>query len=152
MDDELSQATQARTERQGDRDLIYEMLGSHLRHLTSNLMRVVRGAGRPSDIMSQMASVFEWLKRYEEDCGVPMLVGDLPGLFHVPENLRQRDSDVEGLRTKALDDIVNGALQVAASRLVGQSGFERQGEQDILRGIGAYQEAKRQGIADCRSS
>ena len=119
-----------------DRELLRRMMGAHLRELTSNLIRVVRGAGRPCDIMNQMASVFECLKGFEEDCDDTVRMGDLPSLFCV-----ERDGDVDDLRARAIDDIVNGALQVAASRLVGQAALERQGEQEVLKGIAGYQEA-----------
>ena len=91
-----------------------------------------------------MASVFEWLKRHETDYGNPVHMGDLPSLLLVPldQPPRQREADVA--RSEAIDDIVNGALQIAASRLVCQPAFERQGEQEILRGIAAYQDAMKQ--------
>ena len=43
-----------------------------LRNLTANLLRIVRGAGKPYDVMRQIDAFVEAVISYEEAVGLPL--------------------------------------------------------------------------------
>jgi hypothetical protein len=86
-----------------------------LRQLTANLLRVTRGAGRPSEVPAQALSLLEPCQEFRQ-------VGhDAPDFNH------------------AVHTIVRGALQMTASRLLGQLTQERTGENEFYDRIDDFQ-------------
>jgi hypothetical protein len=140
-------------------DLVRErseaLVADGLKSLTSNLMRVVRGAGDPADVFSQTAEV---LKSFEEHRNK---VGQFPSAFFISETLKSssgvrrlrqelRDKgDNEALdrwsndgtfdRMRAQHQICRGVLQIIASEFLGQNTQITAGEKELVEGVRAYE-------------
>ena len=102
-----------------------------LRRLTSNLLRIVRGAGKPYEVLDEVASLAEALAALGPRNGYAAgetVVGALDIWRDTPE-------------AETLDIIVSGALQIAASRLAGQRTQETAGRRELQDGIRYRQEA-----------
>ena len=102
-----------------------------LRALAANILRVVRGAGEPQAILRHYAALVEALERYHDTKGV------LPDTAFIHEALSVRQ-DYEGedaMGRKAIDLMIQGGLQIAASRLMKQPLQIAQGEAEMLAGI-----------------
>lgn len=118
-----------------------------LRDLTANLLRIVRGAGRPYSIGQQVPALIAALTGYRD------AVGHWPRSEVVTEMLsidrsrewRQRAHDSVLDRFYAEEQIIRGALQQAASRLVDQRLQERAGESEIYDGIRNLEAAREKG-------
>ena len=110
-----------------------------LRDTASNLLRVIRGAGKPHEIGQQAQTLLQAFVSYQE------ITGMLPPAYELAEILSvERDPQVMGrLEGQALDRayaeqrVIRGALQLAASRLISQSTQERAGEHEMYEGINA---------------
>lgn len=109
--------------------------GSTLRHMLSNLMRVCRGSGRSfkvtRDVLQAAGTLRNYVTTNRQD--MPALeiesvlsISRLPDRSLSPE--RQRHED-------AVDAILRGALQMAASRLVGDIVQEQRGWSELSSGI-----------------
>jgi len=113
-----------------------------LRDLTSNLMRVARGAGKPHDIHRQTQALIEAFAAYREATGAVVPSEDLAAILSV-ERDSQMICHVSGLaleRLYAEQAVVRSALQIAASRLVDQKTQETVGQQEMYAGIRAIGE------------
>ena len=118
-----------------DRERATVDLSLALRELTANLIRITRGAGRAHLIPDQIAEVIHELVAYHDAAGtlqpeaiIEMLqFGQDPPFDGVSE---------EGLDRLAAEElIVRGALQIAASRLVGQSTQRANGSNEMYDGV-----------------
>ncbi|MCR5874344.1 hypothetical protein LRS10_09330 [Phenylobacterium sp. J426] len=96
-------------------------LDGSLRALAANMLRVVRGAGRAYEFSGQMADVLDAMQAYRDAAGV------WPSDQQLSSALRLREPDyLETLPEHGQDrfyaerSIVRGALQIAASELLGQ--------------------------------
>jgi hypothetical protein len=105
-------------------------VGFALRRLAANLLRIIRGAGQPSDVVDQLTAVLKAIEAHRaaggllsEDCVAPMLRLDYP---------ERHGLDAE---RRAESFIVHAALQVAASRLMDQSFQERAGQIEMRQGV-----------------
>ena len=110
-----------------------------LRELTSNLMRVVRGAGKPDDIFRQTQALAEAFVRYYEATGMAVPADELSTILsieHDPQLLAQF-SGLERDRLDAGQAVIRGALQVAASRLLDQKTQETIGQREMFEGVRA---------------
>lgn len=111
-----------------------------LRNLTSNLLRTCRGAGHPEAILDDAVAFFRACDRYREKEGHYPIVGDtmatLSAAVASPSQptKRWREANAETA-------IILGALQIVASRLVGQSHMEDRGREQLRDGVKAYVEA-----------
>jgi len=100
-----------------------------LKQLASNLLRVVRGAGRPEEIVTNCFEVVEVFKNFREVVGYwPDNVGMT---LHLPRMTTGHYDEHEA----AINVMVDGALQVAASRLIGQLTQETRGKHELLEGF-----------------
>lgn len=108
-----------------------------MRELTANLIRVARGAGRAYELPRQMVTVLERMEAYRT------VVGHYPSDGEISHtiNLRFMDKEHRDHVSRAVDTIVQGALQAAASTLVGQSTQKSAGETEIFDGIRAVERA-----------
>ena len=110
-----------------------------LREMTANLLRVVRGAGKSHEIVNQTAELLQALASYRD------VVGTFPPVDELDRFLRMgRDFDAymqyeEQVRARisAEESIVRGALQMAASQLIGQSTQEAAGRHEMYGGLNA---------------
>jgi hypothetical protein len=110
-----------------------------LRELAANIIRVVRGAGKSYEIAGQCVAVIEAFQRYREK------VGHWPASWEIDQALSIRREDENASyddaweRDYARETIVRGALQVAASRLVGQNTQEQRGRSELMDGVNSME-------------
>lgn len=111
-----------------------------LRELAANIIRVVRGAGRPDDIIGQCNEVLKEAVEYHEKVGRYVSLDSVAAALRLE---RERISDYDsfvGQRQLAMRQMINGSLQVTASRLLGQPTQQRRGESEMFE---AYRELER---------
>lgn len=134
------------------------MASQAMRGLFANMLRCVRGAGKPMHLLSQMADVIGHMEALDLSIG-PAAANDvmLDAMQSWSETkealLDMREADVgspEHLqasrnfeREEAYCNVMKGSLQVIASRLVGQSTQESAGETEMSRGINEIFEIRR---------
>lgn len=105
-----------------DTHRVAEHVGWELRQLTSNLMRVARGAGKAYDIGKQCQAVVDAYLEYRDVVGHWPTTWELTAAIDVSD--KYDDSklpDEVQEHNFCFENIVLGSLQVAASRLVGQN-------------------------------
>jgi len=121
------------------KDAIHEQL----RALTANLLRVSRGAGKPLRIERDIEELHNAFARYEEVAG-PHPVPDLhKALDYNPDRSFIAKLDGENRAWEyAVDLILSGAMQVVASRLVGQATQQAAGSHTMYMGIRELDEIK----------
>lgn len=119
-----------------DKDLaigqVRRALSYPLRNLAANLMRIARGAGKPYEVGKQAVEVIDAFQEYRQVTGCD------PSSDEIAEAVRfEHLSDNFGFDpiTDSMDTIASGALQVAASRLLGQATQEAAGRDEIMRGL-----------------
>jgi hypothetical protein len=113
------------------------MVSWRLRDLTANLIRVARGAGRPYEIEEQAAGLLEACEAYRESVGHGVSSDDIAGMLRVRHYL---DPDREWTGEQHTwnmgeERMVAGALQIAASRLLGQGAQEARGHSEMFDGL-----------------
>ena len=113
--------------------------------LASNMLRVVRGAGKAHELPAQMADVLDKIEAYRED------VGHYPSDYELSSLISRRHHErTHGDRwADGVDQMVEGALQIAASTLVHQGTQERAGHSELIRGLSVIErirEANRLGL------
>lgn len=108
-----------------------------VRDLASNLMRVVRGAGKPHDIFRQAHTLAEAFVRYHEATGLVVAADELSTMLSIEGDPQFADhfSGLERDRLDAGQCVIQGALQVAASRLLNQKTQETVGQQEMFEGM-----------------
>jgi len=117
-----------------------QKLDRSLIELATNLMRVVRGAGRPDDIIDNCAGVLTAALEYQET------TKRYPHSFEVASALRLEHEPIIDYqsfwagRQLAIRDMISGSLQVAASTLIGQRLQIDQGKKEM---DGAFREMER---------
>jgi len=107
--------------------------------LAANIIRVVRGAGRPYDVIVQCDEVVKAAVEVRDKSK------RLPSQESVASALRLKHEEIDyskpwADRESARQDMVSGALQIAASRLLGQPLQIAQGEREMH---GAYMQLLR---------
>jgi hypothetical protein len=108
-----------------------------IQQLAANLLRVIAGAGRPQDIVRHVRALAEFIESYEQ------AVGRIPGPRECLSCLRISYAeqsigglnDVERKRAEAVETILAGSLQIAASRLLGQATQETVAGHKLYKGI-----------------
>ncbi len=98
--------------------------------LAANIIRVVRGAGRPHEVILQCDEVVKAALEFRDKSK------RLPSQESVASALRLRHEEIDyskpwADRESARQDMVSGALQIAASRLLGQHLQVKQGEREM---------------------
>jgi hypothetical protein len=104
--------------------------------MAANILRIVRGAGKPYNLRRQCIAVVAALDQYADAGG---LIGE--------DEIRARLSIAEGERRASEEadfeeGAIRGALQIAASRLLGQLSQVRNGEREFADGWIALAEAR----------
>lgn len=120
-----------------------ERLNWPLKELAANMVRIIRGAGRPAELPEQMAKVLERLRDYHDAAGYLPSAHELTEILSIRYARQHRDGWTDGV-----DEIVQGALQIAASQLIGQSTQESAGESELMKGwdaINRWREKNRRG-------
>ena len=113
-----------------------------LRQLAANLIRVVRGAGKPEDLIKQCADVVNAAVDHRDAAGM------LPSSFAVASAIQlkhdelQYENDFWFERQLAYRSIVNGALQFTASKLLEQPLHVQRGQDEMDKGIRGLESAR----------
>ncbi len=108
-----------------------------LQDLAANLIRVVRGAGKPHLLRDYAVAFLNAIEDYKEVTGSspdPDLLAKILSIERDPVILRQVGDD-ERLRDNLQRDIVRGSLQIAASRLIRQVAQEQIGDSELMQAI-----------------
>jgi len=105
-----------------------------LRELASNIMRVVRGAGKGYAIGQQCIDVIKAFQDYHD------AVGHYPTDYEISEAISLRFGDEEGRKhwddmSYATHEVMEGSLQYAASELLGQATQRAAGRSQMFDGI-----------------
>ncbi|MDT9598549.1 hypothetical protein [Sphingosinicella rhizophila] len=137
---------------QADNDVKRQRAGQELRwplkELAANMMRIVRGAGRPEDVGHQCAAVLAAYQAYREATErfpPPEVISEALTLPHreVPggDRLRQDIEDADEM-------VVDGSLQIAASRLLDQMTQVAAGREEMRRGVREGNDARAAHMAE----
>ncbi|WP_296597541.1 hypothetical protein [Phenylobacterium sp.] len=114
-----------------------EQVEGGLVELTANLIRVVRGAGRPGDIIEQVVGLTEALREYGDAAGHLPAGDELAGMIRLEsrEVVVGHVSESSAAWHYAEQRMVRGALQMAASSLLGQLTQRAAGSQELFNGL-----------------
>ena len=115
-----------------------------LRDLTANLLRIVRGAGKPYEIVRQADELLQALVAYQKAVGHWPPSHELAEMLSVDRNEEWRSQlkNSELNRLYAEERIVRGALQKTASRLIGQATQEAAGDSEMYDGLRGLEAAR----------
>lgn len=131
-----------------------------LRRLAANLLRVVRGAGKPSDLGRQIQEVIEVYLDYREATGhfpESQLVSDALAVSKTdsledwkasfPDDVDDSHferwlQDGSFNQARAVDAIVRASLQIAASRLLNQKTQERSAEHSLSQALDEHERSR----------
>jgi hypothetical protein len=108
-----------------------------LRELAANLIRIVRGAGNPDDLMRQALAFIQTVADHKERLGAypaGHMIADALDIARDQALLARLDAGQVG-RTEAEEHIIQGALQIAAARLLGQKAHESRAYNKMLDGV-----------------
>ena len=108
-----------------------------LREMAANVLRVVRGAGQPYALAQQAPAFVAALAEYRGNVGFTPIPIEAGSILSFRENLPPGIQETDDQRTEASaeDQMVRGALQIAASRLLGQRTHEYAGHQELRGGF-----------------
>lgn len=108
-----------------------------LRDMTANLLRVVRGAGKPNEIVNQTSELLKALVAYRDTVGHPPPPDELAEILSIERTQDWRSGVAASapVLAEAEDRAVRGALQIAASRLIEQPRQEQSGAREMRVGI-----------------
>jgi hypothetical protein len=128
-----------------------------LQEMAGNLMRISRGGGKPHDLIGHIETFAGALVAYQSATGEPVPTGEFSAALSVrtaPAFISQFPGP-EGERLDAIDTIIHGALQVAASRLLQQRTHETLGRGEMLDGVRVlrriHDEARKEARAATRA-
>jgi hypothetical protein len=127
-----------------DRRLAMQSVSDRLCELAANILRSVRGAGKPYQIGRQAQSLTDAMVTYRDAVGHFPSDEELAAALDmdIPEERLDQMSDEQQAIVRARQQIIRGALQVAASRLVDQRPQEAAGMTDIDMGIRDLEKAR----------
>jgi hypothetical protein len=119
-----------------------------LKRLAANLLRSVRGAGRPAILGDEMVAVMRAMQEYRD------VVGHYPESellsailrFREPDELTERLSKEEAERHSAEERLLAGALQTVASRLLDQRTQEASGRTELYEGFRLLEDIRRENF------
>ena len=115
-----------------------QMVAQALRVLVANVLRVVRGTGRPWSIVSEVAEFLNFVVNYEKAAGHNLdstfLANELCILHEPGYALDLGLNEFNCAMDHHEERMLRGALQIAASRLIHQKTQERSGESDLCLG------------------
>lgn len=128
-----------------------------LRKLTANLLRVTRGAGKPSAIGLQAQEILDVIDLHEDTFGYFPWAGQIPGYLDVWVDHRDcAKRDEEYYRRAEEDQLLRAALQLVASRMLGQHMQEGTAQRDLYAAIEQINrrsdELKKKRVAEIRAA
>ena len=109
--------------------------------LAANLIRIARGAGSPHYVLSQTFDLAKAIQDFAEVAPTGLGTLDFAGALHISRDWEelQTYSEVERERARAEEAMIRGALQVAASRILGQRTQESRGKTEMWEGFYALE-------------
>ena len=107
-----------------------------LRSFAANLLRIMRGAGKPDQVAGQCVDLLDALERHRAAQGRMPDAAELIDALALPRRRLFRRTLPRDMRRifDAEQKLLRGALQVAASQLLGQSAQEATGESEVREG------------------
>jgi hypothetical protein len=108
-----------------------------LTELAANILRMIRGAGKPNEFLNHAFQLTEAMSEYKKAAGHfpdPVIFARML-LLDTREELFGRCSDDDRARDYAEQMIIRGALQVVASRMLHQLTIERAGDSEMSSGF-----------------
>ena len=125
---------------------LLDRLGWGLRDLTANLIRIARGAGAAERLGPQLAEAVNGYEDIRQETGLWPHPWAIERQLDVSRDLTDTDhlSAAQLNRAYAVETIIAGSLQIAASRLVGQRTQEAAGRKELHDGVRELEEAQRQ--------
>jgi hypothetical protein len=118
-----------------------------LRDLAANLMRIIRGAGKPWEIGQQAQALINSIIAYREAAGYSPSSDEnykSPIARRWPGRVDRFDKHGSRNRMWAEDIVIRGCLQIAASRLLYQNTQRRAGEHEMYDGLRDLEEARKE--------
>lgn len=122
-----------------------DRLGWYLRDLTSNLLRVTRGAGKPTKIAYDCSNVLKAVEEYKE------ITGSWPDGRIATEALSIRDPFIDDPKfdrwrdeMQLADEVLLGSIQVVASRMLDQKLQIKAGENQMSRALRGLEALKKE--------
>jgi len=118
--------------------------------MAANLIRVVRGAGKPFEIAENAQTFIQALVKYREVAGDLDVMDQFPAMlsFGAKDYLKLNLDEANLEKARGEERAIRGALQIAASRLLGQTTQVRAGEDELSDGarqlVNAYAEQARE--------
>ncbi|RUM21510.1 hypothetical protein EFD56_03240 [Rhizobium phaseoli] len=118
-----------------------------LKRLAANVIRIVRGAGRPEELGRQCADVVQAYRDYHE------ALGEWPSSYLIGDTLSIRHREYRAKTDRAwewedaIHQMVAGGLQVAASQLLGQNTQQRAGESEMFDGLRVIEKQRSENAA-----
>jgi len=130
-----------------------DLISREVVELTANLVRIGRGGGRPQDIERQLRELLRGVDAFRSAAShgpEPEVYAD--GLRHAWDrtDVRSGDDDVDEFHY-AEKRVVRGALQVFASRLLGQNTQIQTGHNEMFDGIIEIEHLREKNRARMRS-
>jgi hypothetical protein len=117
-----------------DSEIARERAAAHvrwaLRDLAANVLRVIRGAGKPHEIGQQAQVLLETFGSYREATGTFPSHDDVSSLLSVERDL-DNFSGNSALRAEAQELVLRSALRVIAARLLDQRTQESVGLSEL---------------------
>jgi hypothetical protein len=140
------------SERERKREYVLGWVRIGLQQLAANLLRVIAGAGRPQDIVRHVRALAEFIETYERAAGRAPGRHELSSCLQTSydEELIRRLNDLERERAEAVETIVAGSLQIAASRLLGQATQETVAGHKLYKGIRDMERVREQARKERR--
>ena len=139
-----------------DERMVQQFFDNALLQLAANIIRVARGAGKPHEIILQCNEVVKTAIDFRDK------TGDMPANYSVSNTLRLREEELteyesfNSQRRLAMEQMMSGALQVAASRMLGQRLQVDQGEKEMQSAYrdleNLYEERRKQREAELRAA
>lgn len=105
-----------------------------LRELTANLMRITRGTGKPALVLSQTNAVAASFSAYRSTCGADLSDEEVTEALRLEPVPDDDFDEVWPDWDRAVRDMVNGALQVAAAELLSQQAQAATGRRELFAG------------------
>ena len=135
-----------------DRILAEQELRNALRETAANMLRIIRGAGRPYELISQFNEAVKAAIRFNDAFAhwpPSYMLAEMLEMYDEPDEIQNKQSsgrfsqaDIDRWYEDATMDriyaehaIKAGVLQLIASQFVGQTLQERAGETEMSRGI-----------------
>lgn len=104
-----------------------------LREVAANLLRITRGSGRPELIVAQITALVGVFAAYREVTGEDLKPSDITEALRL-EHITDDEDELWPVWDRAVREMVNGALQVAAAELLGQQAQAATGRRELFAG------------------